>query len=272
LEVLEKRWQQMEEALGHWNVAEIVYHRAAVRNEVLKILNSPRKVDAVLDIAAWLHEEGWDVVHSEILKRTAHDERGNIVVTPELLSWLDELPYVGTIMAAFVAKNLGISSIKDDVWMRRLAKWLGYTADANGVWAMAMRIQEITGEKLNVIDTVLWNWARKQNWLAEGSDFKGQKKKHSVMPEFVCIAGGHTIIAAADDTAAWEEDEMNAEPGKECWFCGRTRTEAERQHPHGLCHDCYHLRRMVRRALRSGDRPVPKGREEMRIRERLCGG
>ena len=95
------------------------------------------------------------------------DDHGNPVLTNELLEWLDRLPWVGRSLAAYIAKDLGVSSIKDDVWMRRLAGWLGYSPDTTGVWKMALDIQALTNEKINVIDTALWNWARTQQWLAQ---------------------------------------------------------------------------------------------------------
>lgn len=66
-------------------------------------------------------------------------------------------------MRAYIAKDLGVSSIKDDVWMRRLAGWLGYSPNTAGIWKMAFDIQAFSKEKINVIDTVLWNWARTQH-------------------------------------------------------------------------------------------------------------
>ena len=39
-----------------------------------------------------------------------------------------------------------------------------------------------------------------------------------------------------------------ASVGKDkCRFCGKERSEEERRHKHGLCRECFHLRRIIRR-------------------------
>lgn len=164
-EVLEKRWPAIERAFCYWNVRKVVEQSDLVRIEVLRVLNSPRKVDAVLEIAEWLAERTWPAVHAEFLSLAGIDQQGNLVATNDLLEWFDQLPWIGHTLAAYIAKDLGIGSIKDDLWMRRLAGWLGYSPDTAGVWKMALDIQVLSEQKINVIDTVLWNWAKNQKWL-----------------------------------------------------------------------------------------------------------
>jgi len=166
-EVLKSRWPDIERTFFHWDVSQVVAQADSVKAGVLRVLNSPRKADGVLKIAKWLNEQGWTVVRAKFLNLVNLDDHGNPVLTNELLEWLDRLPWVGRSLAAYIAKDLGVSSIKDDVWMRRLAGWLGYSPDTTGVWKMALDIQALTNEKINVIDTALWNWARTQQWLAQ---------------------------------------------------------------------------------------------------------
>jgi len=166
-EVLEKRWPAIEKAFCHWDVRKVVKQSASVRTKALQALNSPRKVDGVLKIARWLDEKTWPVVRAEFLSRVTADHQDTPAVTDDLLKWLDRLPWIGQTLAAYIAKNLGIGSIKDDVWMCRLADRLGYSPDAAGVWKMALDIQVFSKQRINVIDTVLWNWARNQKWLAQ---------------------------------------------------------------------------------------------------------
>lgn len=164
-EVLEKRWPDIERVFFKWNISTIVEQAESVKTQALQVLNSPRKVDGVIEIARWLKKREWPAVHAELLSFVAQDKRGNPVVTDELLKWLDQLPGVGRTLASYVVKDLGIGSIKDDIWMRRLAEWLGYSPDSVGVRQMALDIQVLSNEKINVIDTVLWNWTRTQEWL-----------------------------------------------------------------------------------------------------------
>ena len=166
-EVLKIRWAAIEKAFFYWDVSQIVAQSDSAKAQVLRILNSPRKVDGVLNIAKWLNSQGWPIVHTKFLSLLHVDEHSNYIVTNDLLKWLDQLPWIGRTLAAYIAKDLGVSSIKDDVWMRRLAGWLGYIPDTSGVWEMALDMQVLSNEKINVIDTVLWNWARTQQWLAK---------------------------------------------------------------------------------------------------------
>ena len=166
-EVLQKRWPGIERGFCYWNVRRIVEQSDSVRAEVLGVLNSPRRVDAVLEIAKWLNERTWPTIHAELLSLVRVDQQGNSVATDDLLDWLDRLPWIGRTLAAYIAKDLGIGSIKDDLWMLRLAGRLGYPANTAGVWRMAFDIQVLSEQKINVIDTVLWNWAKNQKWLAQ---------------------------------------------------------------------------------------------------------
>jgi len=164
-EVLKSRWPAMERAFLCWDVGQVVEQSDSVKTQALQVLNSPRKVDGVLKIAKWLNRQGWPAIRAKFLCLTKVDRQGNPLVTEDLLKWLDQLPWVGQTLAAYIAKNLGVGSIKDDVWMCRLAGWLDYSPDTTGVWKMALDIQVISNERINVIDTVLWNWARTQQWL-----------------------------------------------------------------------------------------------------------
>ena len=148
-------------------MGQVVVQSDSVKAQFLRVLNSPKKVDGVIKIAKWLDRQGWPTIHTKLLSLVKVDERENPIVTEDLLKWFDQLPWVGPTLAAYIVKDLGVGSIKDDVWMRRLARWLGYSPDTTGVWKMALDIQVISNERINVIDTVLWNWARTQQWLAQ---------------------------------------------------------------------------------------------------------
>ncbi len=171
-ETLAKLWPVLEEAFCNWCVADIVAQREIVRARALEVFNHEKKVDAVLEIAQWLYAQKWSDVRDTLLSLCERDRRGDLVVTDRLIRWLDERRYVGPTLAAYIAKDVGIGSVKDDRVMRRLAKYLGYSPDEAGVRRMARDVQSFVNEKLNVIDTVLWNWAMEQEWLkdSEGCD------------------------------------------------------------------------------------------------------
>lgn len=165
ISVLDKMWPDIQKAFLYWDVSKIVEHCESVRMEVLQINGHKGKVNSIIKIAKWLNEQGWHTVHTKFLSLAIKDNQGNPVITDDLLNWLDQLPWIGQTLAAYVAKDLGVESIKPDRRICRLANWLGYSPDADGVWQMALDTQAISGKKINVIDTVLWNWASKQDWL-----------------------------------------------------------------------------------------------------------
>ncbi|MDP2727678.1 MAG: hypothetical protein Q8P59_09055 [Dehalococcoidia bacterium] len=168
-QTLMPKWPHLEKAFRQWDVERVMAEAADVRAEVLGIWNHRGKVEAVLAIASKVSGDGWSEVATRFVDGLESDVRGNLRLSRDLICYLDGFPWVGPTLAAYIAKNLGAASIKPDIWMRRLALWLGYQGDPVGVWQMALDIQALTGEKINVVDTVLWNWARVQPCLRQAA-------------------------------------------------------------------------------------------------------
>jgi hypothetical protein len=57
-----------------------------------------------------------------------------------------------------------------------------------------------------------------------------------------------------------------------CCFCERILSEEERTKSHGLCHKCFWLRRIVKRAQKAGDRVVLPDPEEKTVVRWLSEG
>ena len=164
---LEKNWPALDKAYLRWDYKRIVEQSSAVEQNALQVIAHTGKVKAILAIAKLLNDQGWPEVQAEIFGRITWDARDNPEVSQELLSYLDGLPWVGQVLASYIAKNIGVASIKPDIWMLRLAKWLEYSENEAGVWDMARDFQVETGENIQAIDTVLWNWAKEQPELTE---------------------------------------------------------------------------------------------------------
>lgn len=156
---LAKHWDALQDAYLHWDVHKITAQPTTVRETALRSINNGRKANAILTIASCLEKRGWDEVKGTLQDLFLYDQQGNPIESAALIDWLDRLPNVGPVLATYIAKNIGVSAIKPDIWMIRLSKHLGYSPDKSGVDAMALDFQLICGEKINVIDTVLWNWA-----------------------------------------------------------------------------------------------------------------
>lgn len=70
------------------------------------------------------------------------------------LNWLETLPHIGPITKYHLAKNLGLDVCKPDRHLVRIAKGYGLTPQE-----LCERLAEETGNKVAVIDQVLWRAA-----------------------------------------------------------------------------------------------------------------
>jgi len=73
----------------------------------------------------------------------------------EKLDHLESLPYIGKITKYHLAKNLGIDIAKPDRHLVRLAKKFGF----NNVQKFCNEISKETGDKITVIDVILWRYS-----------------------------------------------------------------------------------------------------------------
>lgn len=74
--------------------------------------------------------------------------------TEHKLAHLESLPWVGTITKYHLAKNLGLTFIKPDRHLVRIAKGFGVTC-----FEMCERLSQQTGDKLVTVDQVIWRAA-----------------------------------------------------------------------------------------------------------------
>ena len=70
------------------------------------------------------------------------------------LSYLESLPWIGVITKYHLAKNLGFNVIKPDRHLTRIAMRCAMTPNE-----MCENLSKKTGDKLTVIDTVIWRAA-----------------------------------------------------------------------------------------------------------------
>lgn len=71
------------------------------------------------------------------------------------LDYLQTLPFIGDITKYHLAKNLGIDCVKPDRHLVRLAKEYNFT----DCFEMCRSLSEQTGDKVSMIDMVLWRSA-----------------------------------------------------------------------------------------------------------------
>ena len=70
------------------------------------------------------------------------------------IDFFKSLPWIGDITKYHLARNIGIDTVKPDRHLVRLAEQFGYDTPMD----MCLNIQEATGERLGVIDVVLWRY------------------------------------------------------------------------------------------------------------------
>lgn len=106
---------------------------ASFRNE--------RKIDAILETCRRVSAIGFAEVHAALLWAG--------------LDFILTLPYMGPATSRHLAKNIGLDMAKPDRHLVRLSRFLGYATPA----ALCGDIASATGDKLSVVDLVLWRYS-----------------------------------------------------------------------------------------------------------------
>jgi hypothetical protein len=124
-----------------WSSArEIVAAGSRCVNSAMLAIANRRKHEAVLEVATRISAVGFDEFRSAMLESP--------------LTFLQQLPFIGPVTAAHLAKNIGFDLAKPDRHLVRLQKHLGY-AD---VEAMCAHFAAATGDSVRVVDLVLWRY------------------------------------------------------------------------------------------------------------------
>jgi hypothetical protein len=87
---------------------------------------------------------------------------------PDPITYLKTLPMIGDKTKYLLARNIGMDFIKPDVHLERLAKKFSYETPLE----MCKAIQDNIGERLGVIDIVLWRYCNLTGYSLNGDDKK----------------------------------------------------------------------------------------------------
>jgi len=140
--VLRKRFILISEAFLHWSSAgEIQKTHEQCRLRALKAFNHPQKVDAILATAELTARIGFPALKWQI------ESQG--------IRFLKQLPFIGPVTAFHLAKNLGLSVVKPDRHLVRVARAAGYDCPDSMCQVIALAV----AEKTSVVDLVLWRYA-----------------------------------------------------------------------------------------------------------------
>jgi hypothetical protein len=139
--VVRKVFNHVSLSFCDWESAQVIVEsKALCRTAALASFRNERKVDALLETADLVHRSGFSSFKEQIMQ--------------DPIRRLQSLPYIGSITAVHLAKNLGFDVAKPDRHLVRLSRQLGYlcTADLCG------DIAKVTGEQVKVIDLALWRY------------------------------------------------------------------------------------------------------------------
>lgn len=81
----------------------------------------------------------------------------------QVIEFCETLPHIGVITKFHLAKNLGVDCAKPDVWLERVAR-----KSRESVQELCARLSEESGERVAVVDFVIWK-ACQQGWWNNGN-------------------------------------------------------------------------------------------------------
>ena len=90
----------------------------------------------------------------------------------DLVEWCDKIPYLGEKTKFLAAREFGANVPKPDIWMERFAAYSG-----EEVLSMCKRLARATGDRIAVVDLVLWYAGSRGLFkLSGGKPSKGSPK------------------------------------------------------------------------------------------------
>lgn len=140
--VVRRKYPEILDAFLNFSSArKITRHAVTCRTAAMAAFGNKRKIDAILSTIKRVADEGF----CDLKIRLA---RGDI-------SYLQTFPFMGPATSYHLAKNLGMDVVKPDRHLLRITFTVGYKSPE----AMCRDICVNVGERLSVIDLVLWRYA-----------------------------------------------------------------------------------------------------------------
>lgn len=140
--VVRRHFAAVSRAFLFWRcAADIACQYDRCRRDAMAVFSNARKIDAIARIADYVAHHGFTAVKARIEEQDVR--------------FLGELPYIGSVTAYHLAKNLGIDVVKPDRHLVRMARTAGYETPES----MCRAVAAVVGDRLATIDTVLWRYA-----------------------------------------------------------------------------------------------------------------
>ena len=151
--VVSAKFPIVSRAFYGWGSARtIVRRKAACRQKALCAVGHEGKIESIIYVAEEIDRKGFPEV-KELLARYG-------------VEYILKFPYMGPATSLHLAKNIGLSVVKPDRHLLRVTKITGYETPE----AMCNAIAGVIGDKISVIDLVIWRYATlHRNYLSHFS-------------------------------------------------------------------------------------------------------
>lgn len=137
--VARKLWPGIREAFYDFDPAKL---EEPCRVRALAVLKHPGKIGAIFKLGEFVRAEG--------IASILDDARAPMK--------LRRLPWIGAITCWHLAKVLGVDCVKPDVHLQRAARAAGFATPHD----LCAVVQDGTGDRLTVADSVLWRYGEQQ--------------------------------------------------------------------------------------------------------------
>jgi len=151
--IVRRKFPAITRAFRNWESARtIVSCRHQCKRDAMAVFSNERKITAILMVAEEVNKKGFPHVKK--------------LVFEEGIDYIRDFPFMGPVTSFHLAKNLGVPVVKPDRHLVRVAKRVGYPSPDS----MCQAIAQIVGDKIAVIDLVIWRYATlNRNYLTHFS-------------------------------------------------------------------------------------------------------
>ena len=158
--VIRGKFLGISEAFRQWRSArEILRNRNQCQKQAMKMFGHLGKISAIIDIAQEVDDVGFDSVRKCIIE--------------EGVEYLGKFHFIGPVTRYHLAKNLGLDVVKPDRHLVRISKVALFSSPHE----LCQKISYLTGDRLGVVDLVIWRYATIEPRYLNLFQVKGLKKK-----------------------------------------------------------------------------------------------
>ena len=140
--VIRGLFDDISEAFMNWKSADmIVQNDKSCMDSACAVFNNTRKVEAIISLCRRVSDLGISNIISSI--------------KTDGVEYLKSFKFIGPITCYHLAKNIGLDVVKPDRHLVRIA----HATKINDPLKLCLKISKATGDKISVVDLVLWRYA-----------------------------------------------------------------------------------------------------------------